>query len=141
MPSPSRGGSLQNLLRLRAFSTQIREASDPVLHETLVCDFSTTMPEIRTAGELVLMDTYSTYFDCEMDCLCGIPAICTHQDCARLAASTGSDRSTVSSVFFRLSENDCANVPMDVTARSKKWSALVCELVFASLLFSFQRSL
>ena len=34
---------------IAGFSSQIREASDPVLHETLVCDFSTTTPAIRTA--------------------------------------------------------------------------------------------
>jgi Domain of unknown function (DUF4419) len=56
-------------------SAQIREASDPVLHETLVCDFSTTTPEIRTASEVVLMDTYSAYFDYEMHCICGIPVV------------------------------------------------------------------
>jgi hypothetical protein len=32
------------------FSSQIPEATDPVLHETLVCDFSTTTPAIRTAS-------------------------------------------------------------------------------------------
>jgi hypothetical protein len=56
-------------------SAQIREASDPVSHETLVCDFSTTTPEIRTASEVALMDTYTSYFTYEMHCLCGIPAI------------------------------------------------------------------
>jgi hypothetical protein len=57
------------------FSSQIREATDPVLHETLVCDFSTTTPAIRTAGEVALMDTFSAYFDYEMMCFCGIPKI------------------------------------------------------------------
>jgi len=33
------------------FSTQIQQATDPVLHETLICDFSTTTPAIRTASE------------------------------------------------------------------------------------------
>jgi hypothetical protein len=56
-------------------SAQIREASDPVLHETLICDFSTTSPEIRTASEVVLMDAYSCYFKYHMLCVCGIPAI------------------------------------------------------------------
>jgi hypothetical protein len=57
------------------FSAQIREASDPVLHETLICDFSTTTPDMRTASEVVLMDTYASYFRYRMHCLCGIPAI------------------------------------------------------------------
>jgi hypothetical protein len=56
-------------------SSQIREATDPVLHETLVCDFSTTTPAIRTASEVALMDTFSAYFDYEMICICGIPKI------------------------------------------------------------------
>ena len=45
------------------FSAQIREATDPVMHATLLCDFSTTTPTIRTASEVVLMDCYSSYFD------------------------------------------------------------------------------
>jgi Domain of unknown function (DUF4419) len=57
------------------FSTQIREATDPVLHETLVCDFSTTTPAIRTASEAALMDCFSSYFEYIMDCVCGIPKI------------------------------------------------------------------
>jgi len=56
-------------------SSQIREATDPVLHETLVCDFSTTTPAIRTASEVAIMDTFSAYFDYEMMCVCGIPKI------------------------------------------------------------------
>jgi hypothetical protein len=60
---------------ISSFSTQIREASDPVLHETLVCDFSTTTPLIRTASEVVLMDCYSSYFHYSMEFVCGIPKI------------------------------------------------------------------
>lgn len=56
-------------------STQIQQATDPVLHETLLCDFSTTTPAIRTASEVVLMDTFSSYFTYIMRCLCGIPRI------------------------------------------------------------------
>ena len=37
---------------IAGFSAQIRDAIDPVLHETLVCDFSTTTPAIRTASEV-----------------------------------------------------------------------------------------
>jgi hypothetical protein len=62
-------------LAIAGLSAQIRGASDPVLHDTLICDFSTTTPEIRTASEVVLMDTYSSYFKYEMRCVCGIPAI------------------------------------------------------------------
>jgi hypothetical protein len=57
------------------FSKQIRDATDQVLHETLVCDFSTTTPLERTASEIVMMDTYSSYFDYVMQCVCGIPCV------------------------------------------------------------------
>jgi hypothetical protein len=60
---------------IAAFSSQIREATDPVLYETLVCDFSTTTPAIRTASEVALMDCFSSYFDYSMRCVCGIPKI------------------------------------------------------------------
>jgi hypothetical protein len=60
---------------ISSFSAQIRDATDPVLHETLVCDFSTTTPAIRTASEVVLMDSFSSYFTYFMDCVCGIPKI------------------------------------------------------------------
>ena len=60
---------------IAGFSAQIREASDPVLHETLPCDFTTTTPAVRTASEVVLMDSYSSYFEYEMRCICGIPRI------------------------------------------------------------------
>jgi uncharacterized protein DUF4419 len=60
---------------IQTYSSQIREATDQVLHETLICDFSTTTPEIRTASEVVLMDCYSSYFTYELMCICGIPKI------------------------------------------------------------------
>jgi Domain of unknown function (DUF4419) len=40
-------------------SSKIQEATDPVLHETLVCDFSTTTPAICTASEVALMASRS----------------------------------------------------------------------------------
>ena len=58
------------------FSAQIRAATDPAIHDALVCDFTTTTPEAKTASEIALMDTYSPYFDYEvMECICGIPSI------------------------------------------------------------------
>jgi Domain of unknown function (DUF4419) len=57
------------------FSAQIRDETDPVLHETLVCDFSTTTPASRVASEVALMDAFSSYFTYEMRCVCGIPKI------------------------------------------------------------------
>jgi hypothetical protein len=57
------------------YSELIRREIDPVLHETLICDFSTTSPSIRTASEVALMDTFSSYFTYGMMCVCGIPTI------------------------------------------------------------------
>jgi hypothetical protein len=57
------------------FSQQIRDSSDPVLHETLLCEFSTTTPHIRTALQVALMDLYQEYFEYEVMCVCGIPRI------------------------------------------------------------------
>lgn len=74
---------------IAGFSAQIREATDPVLHETLICDFSTTTPAIRTASEVALMDTFKNYFDYEMMCVCGIPTITiegTPEDWRRIRA-------------------------------------------------------
>jgi hypothetical protein len=58
-----------------SFSSQIREHSDPFLHENLLCDFSTTTSTIRTASEVVLMDCYFSYFTYGMMCVCGIPKV------------------------------------------------------------------
>jgi hypothetical protein len=57
------------------FSEQIRNASDPVLHETLLCEFSTTTPHIRTALQVALMDLYQEYFEYVAMFVCGIPRI------------------------------------------------------------------
>ena len=63
------------------FSAQIRECTDPVLHETLLCDFSTTTPVIRTASEVALMDIYQAYFEYVIMCICGIPEITLQGTC------------------------------------------------------------
>jgi hypothetical protein len=41
----------------------------------LTCDFSTTSDVERAASEILLMDTYSPYFDYVVECVCGIPEI------------------------------------------------------------------
>jgi Domain of unknown function (DUF4419) len=58
-----------------SFSVQIRDETDPVLHEALICDFSTTTSASRTASEVALMDTFSSYFTYFVYCVCGIPKI------------------------------------------------------------------
>jgi Domain of unknown function (DUF4419) len=60
---------------IESFSAQIRDETDPVLHETLICDFSTTTPASRVASEVALMDTFSSYFTYIVGCVCGIPRI------------------------------------------------------------------
>ena len=56
-------------------SDQIRQATDPVLYEALLCDFSTSSIATRIASEVVLMDTYARYFEYCVMCICGIPQI------------------------------------------------------------------
>lgn len=41
----------------------------------LTCDFSTTSDVERAASEILLMDTYSPYFDFVVECVCGIPEL------------------------------------------------------------------
>jgi hypothetical protein len=60
---------------IAGFSSLIQQEIDPVLHETLICDFSTTRPTMRTASEVALMDTFSSYFTYDMSCVCGVPKI------------------------------------------------------------------
>ncbi|NVJ05318.1 DUF4419 domain-containing protein [Myxococcus sp. AM001] len=58
-----------------AFRFQLREALGPGLPRLLSCDFSTSTDIERMAGDVVLMDAMSPYFDYEMETLCGIPRI------------------------------------------------------------------
>jgi hypothetical protein len=60
---------------IAGFGNLIREHTDPVMYDTLVCDFSTTSAAIRTASEVVLMDCYASYFHYEMRYVCGIPRV------------------------------------------------------------------
>ncbi len=74
---------------IAGLSAQVRQFSDPVLHETLVCDFSTTTSSIRMASEVVLLDTYQRYFEYRIKFICGIPEITvegTHDDWQRIRA-------------------------------------------------------
>ncbi len=57
------------------FSAAIRDNSNQVLYETLMCRFSTTTPSIQTAMEIALMDVYERYFNYILACVCGIPKI------------------------------------------------------------------
>ncbi len=54
---------------------QLTQALPKNLVQTLQCDFSTTTPTIRTASQIVLMESFKTYFEYEMLSICGIPNI------------------------------------------------------------------
>jgi hypothetical protein len=60
---------------ISGFSSLIHQEIDSVLHETLICNFSTTTPAVRTASEVALMDSFSSYFTYGFMCVCGIPKI------------------------------------------------------------------
>jgi hypothetical protein len=60
---------------IAGLSEQIRRETDPAVHDTLICDFSTTTTESRIASQVALMDAYSDYFKYTLHCVCGIPAI------------------------------------------------------------------
>lgn len=57
-----------------AFSEQIAGHVGK-LRDVVVGDFSTTGPTERAAMEVLLMDTFAPYFEYEMMCGCGIPAV------------------------------------------------------------------
>ena len=56
-------------------TAQIRDNYDPLLYETLSCEFSTTTSTIKTASDIALMDAYKRYFEYVIMCVCGIPKI------------------------------------------------------------------
>jgi hypothetical protein len=69
-------GAKELTAAVSGFSRQIREATDPAIHDALICDFTTTTAEARTASEVAIMDTYSHYFRYTIKmCVCGIPQI------------------------------------------------------------------
>lgn len=69
-------GEKELVAAVAGFSRQIREATDPAIHDALICDFTTTTAEVRTASEVAIMDTYAHYFRYTIImCVCGIPQI------------------------------------------------------------------
>jgi hypothetical protein len=58
-----------------AWTGQIRDHVGPRLHDTLVCDFSTSGPVERAASQIVMMDVFERYFHYVAYCICGIPTI------------------------------------------------------------------
>ncbi len=57
------------------WTQQIASHIAPDLHDTLLCDFSTTTPVIRIASQVVMMEAFQHYFDYAVRCICGIPTI------------------------------------------------------------------
>ena len=60
------------------WAEQIETHIPPDLHNTLLCDFSSTTPTIRVASQIVMMEAFRPYFDYLMVCICGIPQITLH---------------------------------------------------------------
>jgi hypothetical protein len=60
-----------------AFEAFSREVGKRVgkLREFLRCDFTTTGPDERAAGDLMVMDAFQAYFEYELWAGCGIPSI------------------------------------------------------------------
>jgi hypothetical protein len=58
-----------------AWTAQIRDHAGTAIHDTLVCDFSTTGPAERAASQVVMMDTFERYFHYRAVCICGIPTV------------------------------------------------------------------
>ncbi|NTX05414.1 DUF4419 domain-containing protein [Myxococcus sp. CA040A] len=60
---------------LTSFRELLREELGPGLPRLLSCDFSTSTDVERMAGDVVLMDAMSPYFDFAITVMCGIPRI------------------------------------------------------------------
>jgi hypothetical protein len=58
-----------------SWAGQIREHVGPDVHDTLICDFSTTGPAERAASQVVMMDIFERYFHYVLVCICGIPTV------------------------------------------------------------------
>lgn len=71
-----------------SWSGQIREHVGAKVHDTLMCDFSTTGPVERAVSDIVIMDVFERYFHYIAMCICGIPSVSlegTPDDWQRLA--------------------------------------------------------
>ena len=71
-----------------AWAGQIRNHVGGEVHDSLVCDFSTSGPVKRTVSQIVMMDVFERYFHYILYCICGIPTVTlegTPDDWRRLA--------------------------------------------------------
>jgi len=77
-------------LIIEALSSSVRAAVDPELQSALGCDFTTTTPAMRIAGEIALLDAFKSYFEYIAVGICGIPHVTlqgTPDDWRKLLAS------------------------------------------------------
>jgi hypothetical protein len=58
-----------------SWAGQIRDHVGADLHDALACDFSTSGPVERAAGNIVMMDVFEQYFHFVATCICGIPSV------------------------------------------------------------------
>lgn len=71
-----------------SWTNQISEHVGSQLHETLICNFSTTTPASYVASQIVMMDIFEKYFRYIMVAICGIPHVTlrgSSEDWERLA--------------------------------------------------------
>ena len=55
-----------------SWAGQIREHVGPQLHDSLLCDFSTSGPVERTVSQIVMMDVFDRYFEYLACGICGL---------------------------------------------------------------------
>lgn len=58
-----------------SWAKQIRQHVGPELHDSLLCDFSTSTPVTQAASRIVMMDIFEKYFRYECVAICGVPTI------------------------------------------------------------------
>lgn len=71
-----------------SWTEQIRDHVGPQVHDTLLCDFSTSGPVELAVSQIVIMDIFERYFKYDIYGICGIPSITlegTTADWQRLA--------------------------------------------------------
>lgn len=76
-----------------SWTGQIREHVGCNIHDTLICDFSTSGTTERVASQIVMLDIFERYFHYVLYCVCGIPTITlegTTSDWQRLADKVAS---------------------------------------------------
>ncbi len=57
------------------FCELVADEVEPGIADLVRCDFSTTTPVTRVAGDIVLLDAFQRYFVYEMMLICGIPEV------------------------------------------------------------------